>query len=732
MSSRLKNKYLIKIILLSSVFFFFAIAIFFFITQRVWTQYDYKLIDFYYKQAVKYGYGPEPAFNPQIVYLTITDESYNYFGKNYLDRKDMARVSLALANLDPESVIYDILFVRESTPDADQQFLQSLERIGSVYLPTALSLSHSPVEFKWGKGQAYDQLRSNGFFPGGETGVSKPYHAKNALLQLNSFSQVAKGSGDINVIADADSVYRHSPILMKIDDFYYPSFSLAVFLSWANVNSGDIHIEWGKKIIVSATTDNSLDSDVVIPIDERGNVFVPFVNAMGNDFKVMTAHALLDYFSDENLRGNLLDFFEGNFVLIADIATGTSDLGDTPLKDRTPLVAMHASILNGLLTNTFYTPWAFRHVLLVLVGIYLLLLSAALLKSPWVLYGTGAALTVGIMVFTGSEFIHFRLFPVFTVELTTLTVFLGLIITLEGVMSKNRTFIKNTFAKYVPKEVVTELLNNPALVKLGGESRTATILFSDIVDFTSVSEKIAPDILVKLLNEYFSEMTDIILYQKGIIDKYIGDAIMAEFGIPLVIPNHADHAVTAALKMQQRLGELRKDWQKRGLPRLRCRMGINTGIMIVGNIGSKNGFDYTAIGDAVNLAARIEGANKRYGTSIIISQGTLESLTPGEFKIRILDFVKVKGKKRAVKIYEVYGFGTESLPLKDEEYYQLYDEGFNAYLVGNFSTAKDMFLKALSLHPGDPGSINLIHRMETLIANPIPHDWDGSVSLTVK
>ena len=731
MSLRLKNKYLIKIILSASLLLFLAAAFFFIGTRRLWTEYDFKVLDVYYRQAVKYGYGPQPAFNPQIVYLTITDDSYNFFGKNYLNRKDMARVNTALSQLDTEAVIYDILFVRESSPDADQEFLQSLNAIGSVYLPTALELSNTP-SCQWDRGQAYDQLRSDGFVPANEKGVSHPYHAQRGLLQFKSFGDVATGSGTISAIADGDSVYRHTPLLVKIDEFYYPSLSFAVFMKWANVSFEAITIDWGKQVVVPATADSYLEEDVVIPIDDKGNVFVPFVDAMGNDFKIMSVHALLDYFSDVNLRGNLLDFFEGNFVLIGDVSTGSSDLGDTPLQDHTSLISMHASILNGLLTNTFYSHWAFVHVLYILMAAFLLLVVAALLNSQWALYGTGVTLIVGVMVFTWSEFIHFRLFPVWSVELTIIIILSGLIITLEGAMSKHRTFIKNTFAKYVPKEVVAELLDKPELVKLGGETRVATILFSDIADFTSVSEKMPPDLLVKLLNAYFTEMTNIILAQKGIIDKYIGDAIMAEFGIPLAFSNHADHAVTAALYMQQRLAQLQKGWKKEGLPPLHCRVGINTGSMIVGNIGSENGFDYTVIGDAVNLASRIEGVNKYYGTFLLVSQGTMERLTPGMFKSRIVDFIRVKGKRRAVNIYEVYGFEGKASDRINDDYFILYDEAFKAYLARDFSMARDKFLTALRLRPEDPAAMALIQRIESLVTSPVPRDWDGSVSLVSK
>ena len=736
MNLRLKNKKTLTIITFLSIGFLIIISLFFICIQTVWNQYDYKMLDYFYRQAVKHNFGPKASFEPQIIYLTITDVSYNYFGKNCLDRNDMAKINNALSKLDPEAVAYDIIFARKSVDKADIQFTKSLDSLDSVYLPIAFSLSEDKVKFKWKTGQAYEQLRSDCFSNLIEKGTSKPYYAKQAFMQYNDFAKVAMGSGSINALADSDSIYRHLPMLVKVDDVYYPTLSFLLFLDWTQVPFDKITVEWGKKITVPSTKDNALDKDVIIPIDQKGRVFVPFVNSFGNDFKSMTVHAFLKYFSDKNLRGNLSDLFEGNFVIIADVSTGTSDIGYTPLETNTILVNLHASLLNGLLTNTFYTSWSFTHVVCIIYFICFLLIISSCLKSPLFLYGTGFVIIFGLIILTWLEFIHFYLFPIITVEAVSLLFFIVLIITLEIATSKDRLFIKNTFARYVPKKVVTELLNNPQLIKLGGEERIVTVFFSDIVNFTAVSEKLAPNILIKLLNEYFTEMTNIILQQEGIIDKYLGDAIMAEFGVPIPNSSHADQAVTAALKMQYRLTELRKKWLKNNLPQLHCRIGINTNNMIVGNIGSDKIFDYTVIGDAVNLASRLEGANRRYGTSIIISENTWKMLTPDKFKSRILDFVSVKGKTEAIKIYAVYGFQKEYLKgyqkNQNDKYHEIYHKAFNLYLAGDLLNAKNGFVQALALQHKDPASMRLIKRIEGLEHESIPDNWNGSVSITTK
>jgi len=259
-----------------------------------------------------------------------------------------------------------------------------------------------------------------------------------------------------------------------------------------------------------------------------------------------------------------------------------------------------------------------------------------------------------------------------------------------------------------------------------------TVLFSDLVGFTTISEKMEPHELVRLLNEYLTEMTDIVLAHGGIIDKYEGDAIMAEFGAPIPIPDHAQRAVKTGLQMQRRLGELCRIWAEKGLPELRCRIGINTGRMILGNMGSKQVFDYTVIGDAVNLASRLESANKRYDTFLMISEKTHGHLTSDRFRTRVLDVIKVKGKSKAVKVYEVYGDISEAIDEKDELYYGTYHEGFDAYLSRHFDVAREKFREALSLRQDDPASREMIERMGQLDPQGLPDDWDGSFPLTSK
>ena len=227
-------------------------------------------------------------------------------------------------------------------------------------------------------------------------------------------------------------------------------------------------------------------------------------------------------------------------------------------------------------------------------------------------------------------------------------------------------------------------------------------------------------------------MTAIVLEQGGIIDKYIGDGIMAEFGAPLPIPHHADQAVRTALHMQRRLEELRPQWRQQGLPELSCRVGINTGTMVMGNIGSEQVFNYTVIGDAVNLAARLEGANKHYQTQVMISEFTYDYLTPNLFRTRLLDVIRVMGKSQPVKVYEVYGEITDAIDADDLQYYHAYHEACAAYLERRFEVARAQFKAALALRPKDIAARDMLGRMVGLDPMALPQDWDGVMTFETK
>lgn len=700
------------------------------LTGVVWTRADSMLLDLFYKRAVSEGKGPPKS--DLVALVTITNASYDSFHKNYLDRGHLARMSDTLAKLGPEAVGFDIIFHRPSIEKDDIAFADSIKNLGLAYLPMAFELTPEQKSFEWQNSVSHERLREEYLFHPVEKGPGQPLYAIRAFTQMDAFEEYAMGSGHINVEVDPDGVYRHMLMLVRVEDGYAPTLSLSMYLDYMRIPPDKIVVEWGERIVIPAVEESFLEKDVVVPIDARGRAFVPLAATWEGSFTKVESHEVLLGYEDENKRGALYSALEGRLVLVGDVSTGISDIGNTSLDTDAPLITLHVSMLNALLTNTFYKRWDSGHVILVLIASGLILGLASLMRSSWVLYTSGLLILGGLITLTWSEIQGFRFFPVASAGGSVLVLGFGLTAGLEWAGKKERSFIRNAFAKYVPEKVVHQLLRNPELLRLGGEERVITALFSDLAGFTTISEKMSPSELVNLLNEYLTEMTGIVLDEGGIVDKYEGDAIMAEFGAPIHLPDHADRAVRAGIRMQRRLKELRRHWLEKGLPEMRCRVGINTGPMVVGNMGSGQVFDYTVIGDAVNLASRLEGANKRYNTYLMISENTLVQLTPGLFRTRLLDVIRVQGKTEPVRVYEVIGEAGESLAPDLEAYITTYEKAFGAYLVKDFEQAKSGFESALTLRPEDPACRDMLERIRAQDPNNLPEDWDGSIALNTK
>jgi adenylate cyclase len=288
---------------------------------------------------------------------------------------------------------------------------------------------------------------------------------------------------------------------------------------------------------------------------------------------------------------------------------------------------------------------------------------------------------------------------------------------------RQKRAIRRMFSHYLSEAVISHLLAHPEGLKLGGERRRVTLLFSDLADFTSLSERLSPEAVVALLNDYLSRMTEIILAEEGVVDKFEGDAIMAFWGAPLDQPDQAVRACRAALRQQTALQEVNARLRGQGLPPLVMRVGINTGEAIVGNLGSARRFDYTAIGDAVNLASRLEGLNKYYGTAILVSEETAAAAR-GTLEVMEVDQVAVKGRETPVRVFQVLALAG-ALSAAAAQAREAFARGLAAYRQRCFGEAARHFDEALRNAPeGKPASA-LLQRCREFVAAPPPPDWDG-------
>ena len=330
----------------------------------------------------------------------------------------------------------------------------------------------------------------------------------------------------------------------------------------------------------------------------------------------------------------------------------------------------------------------------------------------------------------------FRIFLNFGVGLDLFhTFFLGMAVYLINIVYNFLSFdaerkkIRRAFEFYLAPQYVEEVSANPEKLKLGGEAKELTVYFSDIRSFSSIAEKMSAADLVGFLNEYFTALTDIITENKGVVDKYIGDAVMAFWGSPLADPNHPVNAVKSAWKILGELKKLNVGWAARGLPEIKMGIGINTGEMVVGNIGSESRFNYTVMGDEVNLASRLEGLTKYYGARIIVSQNTWDR-AKGDFCGRLLDLVAVKGKEKPIKIYEILGLKKDETEFK--ELLDLSDRALSAYLGKNWEEAGGYFKKINQIDQNKMFSALFIERCRKFSNEPPPADWQGAWQMTEK
>jgi len=404
----------------------------------------------------------------------------------------------------------------------------------------------------------------------------------------------------------------------------------------------------------------------------------------------------------------------------------------TPFSGAFPGIEIHANIIDNILQGDFIErpDWlvVFDLLTILLLGIFLSILI------PKIRPAFTALITIALIgfyiiannyIFNNYNVWLTEVYPIFTIILVSGGVTVFQFMTEE----KEKRKIGKAFSHYVSPSLVNEILKDPKKLVLGGEEKRLTVLFSDIRGFTTVSETLKPQVLVKLMNDYLTPMTDIVLKNGGTIDKYMGDAIMAFWGAPVWQEDHQIRACRTAVEMLKKLHELQIVWGKEGIPKLEIGVGISTGKVTVGNMGSSTRFDYTVIGDTVNLGSRLEGLNKEYGTYIILPKYTYEDVK-GDFVMRQLDWVKVKGKTKPIKIYELMGDKDSENGLREAS--EIFEAGLNSYMERDWDRAESSFQDVLKLRKDDAPSKVFIHRVEMLRKTELPPDWDGVFVMTKK
>jgi adenylate cyclase len=659
-------------------------------------------------------YANPEAASSKIILVAVDEPSLEVFGRWPWARDRHGYITQYLQKAGARAIVFDVLFLEpdEAAEEFDAAFAEDLRAAGNVFLPYLLQGS-TPVP---------PALKATAAIPikGGPIGTV----AAGVKLPISDLAVAAKGLGYINLFADPDGVLRRLPLLTGENDPVYAWTHLVTAVARYLLNAD--HAIVGPRAITLGTS--------TIPVTADGDLVIDWHGDLKETYKSYSAGAVLKSFSEIE-RGDRpsLDpgLFKDAIVFVAGTAAGTYDLRVTPVSPFAPGVLIHMTALDNILRGAFMregpVPLFFATMLIVCLATAwsFMLLQNQVLKFTVVL---------GLAVVYYALVVHAFKSHGLWLELAFPEAAIGVTFALAASVEyltegRQRRQIRAAFDKYMAPEVVDEIMRHPD-IKLGGERKELSILFSDIAGFTTISERLQPEGLVELLNEYLSVMTDIVRQQRGNVNKYLGDGIMAIFGAPLGEPTHATLACYAALDSQAALTKLRVDWKTRGRPEIAARIGINTGDVVVGNMGSQTRLEYTVMGDNVNLASRLEGANKFYDTPILIGRRTYE-LAQADVEVREVDLLRVKGKLEPVVVYELLARKGQLDPLK-QKVVQGYMEGLRAYKARDFAQARNQFEATLKLDPLDGPSRVYLRRSEEFLAKPPSVDWDGIYELHSK
>ena len=561
-----------------------------------------------------------------------------------------------------------------------------------------------------------------------------------AILDYPIFQDEAKSMGSFFAAQDADGVIRHSALLhLDADGHYYPSLPLELAkraLGEELTVEADDHYRIRK--LAFAKSDNE------IPVSPLGSLEVNF-RGPGGTYQSIHAREVME--NDDAIRiqvgreiasASKKDLLKDAIVLIGVSALGVFDMRAFPFDSNVPGVEGHANILDNLLAHDSFRHPGFGHALwlyfLLTVGALLFAISVERLEAVPALLLMVATLAIAFLIDQKLLFENHLNLNTSLALLEYSTIFLCILSAKYVMEERNKKFIKGAFAKYVSPDVIDSILEDPAKLALGGEKRELSILFSDIRSFTTFSEKMDAKVLAQFLNEYLGVMTNVVFDTNGTLDKYIGDAVMAFWGAPLRQPNHAAQACAAAITMHEKLDELRPVLQEKYGVDVQIGIGINSGAVNVGNMGSDRVFEYTVIGDHVNLASRLEGLTKEYHAKILTTRFTLDSILNEKGDLpphRVLDLVKVKGKKKAIELIEIRERKTDAAALTR------FEEARQRYLARDWQASIAGFREAGKLLASPDGTEDsmsgvFIERCEHFAKNRPPDDWDGAWVMTTK
>lgn len=651
------------------------------------------------------------AVDPRIVIVDVDDNSLQAEGRWPWSRAKLADLVEQLFLNQVAVVGFDMLFAEPelaatpTTPDSDGLFAKQLTGRDVVLGYVFHGRPQPPI------GHLPEHLSVSGIVSPAAS-IATPYTYTANLPRLQD---AARHGGFFNADVDADGMLRRAPLIMRHGTKLYGSLPFEMTRLFYGI----------KDITLQTAPVGNLDAvehigfgDYTIPTDGEGRVMIPYRGKFGSFVYVSATDVL-----HQRVKKGVL---ENTIVLIGTTAAGLYDLRSTPVQGNYPGVEVHATIISGLLDKNFpvQPSWAegANFIIMLMVGVTLSVLLPLL--SPLRLVAVIVAVAVLLVTFNTWMWSAHGLVLYIATPLT-LVFMLALMNAAYGFVSeaRERSQLKGMFGQYVPPQLVEEMSRNPQNFGFQGDSREMTVLFADIRGFTTISESLSAAELKKLLNEFFTPMTRIIFNRRGTIDKYVGDMIMAFWGAPLPDDQHAAHAIAAALDMLAEVENLQPKLRSLGLPEIRIGIGINTGVMNVGDMGSEFRRAYTVIGDAVNLASRLEGLTKFYGVNVIVGENTWRGQQ--DYVFQLLDRVNVKGKNEAVMLYQpLCRLSDVSAELLAE--LALHEQALSLYFNRQWQEAREMFSDLSRQRPDRKIYSIFLERLDKLERPPADAEWSGS------
>jgi len=662
-------------------------------------------------------------FTPQevredIVIVAIDEKSINADkskGIVITERNNLMQVFENIIEFEPRVLAVDYVFRKPSTGITDTK----LSQIGEMIVEESLDVSGIARELVKYKAENHptDVELSN-----------QLEEANNLIMGIfpSDVKEIQNGVFDGEFTQSIPLMQNNADVSASIALEIDPHDSLArKYFTTFETEDGEVIESFA---VAAARLAGNSHVDNIPTIDNNNRMYINYFG-LPRSFTQISA---IDIYEGKITREQI----EDKIVLFGPTSIVFNDLEHTPIAPKAQMagVEIHANALQTILDGKFLTDVP----LLMNIGIILAVTGLAVMMCMRFAIRTSicgiAALTLayyfGNKIAFDQGIILDQIYPYVSILLVLITTYIYKFFT----ESKEKAFVSDAFGAYVSPEVLEQITKDPTKLALGGEEKIVTVLFTDIAHFTTISEKLSANGTVSLLNEFFSAMSDIIIRNGGTVDKFEGDGIMAVFGAPLPDQNHAGLACQAALHMQAKLAELRTKWKAEGKPELHIRIGINSGPVVAGNVGSAERFDYTVMGDTVNLGSRLEGANKYYGTSIMIGTQTktlIENSPAKEhFTMRLLDKLKVKGKNFAVEVHELIGFTHQTT--HPQKFIETFEQAMQLYFTRKFQDALTLFETCLTLKTQDAPSAMMIERCHTYIQTPPEQNWDGTFTLEYK